>query len=328
MSLIVVGVDGGGSRTRAVVADEGGTELGRATGPGCAVRPGEAAASARVIVAAVREALVAAGLEDVVPQALCVGVAGVGREVERERLHGVLTESQVAEDVLVRPDAIVALDDAFGDGAGVLLIAGTGSVAYARGPTGTVARCGGWGPVIGDEGSGAWIGRRALSIVAAASDGREPETALVGAILTATELQGTGELIPWAASASPAELASLAPAVAQAADAGDLRANALLAMAVEELMLHVRTLGRQLFVDERAHIPVALSGGLLHRGSPLRRRLEHRIRTAVPGAAVRAEPVVPERGAIRNALRLLGLEMGAEVVPAPDREAPAPQHTP
>jgi glucosamine kinase len=103
--------------------------------------------------------------------------------------------------------------------------------------------------------------------------------------------------------------------VLQTAEAGDLRANALLSIAVEELVLHVRTLGRQLFVDERALIPVALAGGLLTRGSPLRRRLEHRIKTAVPGAHVRAEPVVPVRGAVRGALRFLGL--------APEPEIPA-----
>lgn len=310
-TVVVVGVDGGGSSTRAVVTDERGEELGGATGPGCAVRPGEAAASAGVIAAVVRDALAAAALDDVMPRALCAGVAGTGREAEREGLREALSGLQVADEVLVQPDAVVALDDAFGDGSGVLLVAGTGSVAFARGPAGTVARCGGWGPVIGDEGSGAWIGRRALSIVAAASDGREPATALVGAILTAAEVASVEELIPWAAAATPASLASLAPVVVGVAEAGDLRANALLGIAVEELMLHVRTLGRQLFVDERAHIPVALAGGLLTRGSPLRRRLEHRIRTAIPGAQLRAEPVVPERGAVRSALRMLGLEMAA-----------------
>ena len=93
----------------------------------------------------------------------------------------------------------------------------------------------------------------------------------------------------------------------QTADAGDLRANAVLSLAVEELVLHVRALARELFVDERAAIPVAFAGGLLERRSPLRRRLEHRLRTAVPGAQLRAEPVVPVRGAVRGALRMLGL---------------------
>jgi len=307
MTFIVVGVDGGGSRTRARVADEGGAEIVTVEGPASAVRPGGAEHSADVIVGVVRDALAAAAMEHVTPKVLCVGVAGVGREAERDALWQALSSRDVAEDVVVHADAMVALDDAFGDGAGILLIAGTGSVAFGRGPSGAFARCGGWGPTFGDEGGGAWIGRRALSVVAASSDGREPATALTGAVLTAAEVSSVDALVAWAAEASPARLAALAPAVLQTAEAGDLRANAVLSLAVEELVLHVRALARQLFADERAAIPVAVAGGLLERGSALRRRLDHRLRTAVPGAQLRVEPVVPVRGAVRGALRLVGL---------------------
>lgn len=312
MTMIVIGVDGGGSRTRALVADEGGAGIVSVEGPASAVRPGTAEHSADVIAALVRDALAAAGMEHVVPKVLCVGVAGVGRQAEHDALWQALSGRELAEDVVVHADATVALDDAFGDGSGILLVAGTGSVAFGRGPAGAFARCGGWGPVIGDEGSGAWIGRRALSVVAASTDGREPATALTGAVLTAAEVGSVDDLIAWAAAATPAQLAALAPAVAQTAEAGDLRANAILSLAVEELVLHVRALARQLFTDERASIPVALAGGLLDRGSPLRRRLEHRLRTAVPGATVRVEPVVPVRGAVRGALRFLGLDPDGE----------------
>ncbi|MGZ8492968.1 MAG: N-acetylglucosamine kinase, partial [Gemmatirosa sp.] len=189
-------------------------------------------------------------------------------------------------------------------------IAGTGSIAFGRGPDGTFQRCGGWGPNLGDEGSGAWIGRRALNIATASSDGREPETALTDALLTAIEADDPTALIPWAAQATPGQLAQLAPVVFRVASGGDLRANTLLSLAVEELVLHVRTLARRLFVDERAAIPVALAGGLLARGGPLRKRVEHRLKTAVPGTQLRYEDVDPARGAVRGALRLLGVEMG------------------
>ena len=211
---------------------------------------------------------------------------------------------------MVHADATVALDDAFGDGPGVLLIAGTGSVAFGRSPDGTFARCGGWGPIVGDEGSGAWIGRRAINVVVASSDGREPETALTNALLTAAEIDDVREFIPWAAQATPAKFATLAPSVLSVAAAGDLRANAVVSIAVEELVVHVRTLARRLFVDERAATPVALTGGLLTRGKPLRKRLEQRLRSAVPGAQVRAEDVEPARGAVRGALRFLGADIG------------------
>jgi glucosamine kinase len=242
----------------------------------------------------------------VVPKVLCVGVAGVGREPERQALWQALASRELAEDVVIHTDISIALDDAFGEGPGVLLVSGTGSIAYGRGPSGQVARCGGWGPVCGDEGSGQWIGRRALSVVTAAADGREPETALIGAVLTAAQVNEPQELIAWAAQASPAQLASLAPVVSSVADAGDLRANAILSLAVEELVLHVRTLARELFGDERAATPVAFTGGMLTKGSTLRKRLEHRLKSAVPGAQLRVGEVNPARGAVRSALRYVG----------------------
>lgn len=307
MSAIVVGVDGGGTRTRVQVADDQGREIVLVEGAGSAVRPGEAERSAEVIAALVRDALAASDMVHVTPKVVCVGVAGVGRDIERQALWQALASRDIAEEIVVHADATVALDDAFGEGAGVLLVAGTGSVAFGRGPTGAFARCGGWGPVFGDEGSGAWIGRRALSVVTAAADGREPETALTGAILTAAELNDVSELVGWAAAASASDLAALAPVVMSVADSGDLRANALVTLAVEELMLHIRTLARTLFADERASVPVALAGGLMARGTLLRKRLGHRLKTGVPGAQVRAEEVVPVRGAVRGALRFLGV---------------------
>lgn len=307
MSAIVIGVDGGGSKTRIWVADERGHQLGSADGPGSAVRPGEVDRSADVIVATTRDALASCEMTHVTPKVLCVGVAGVGREPERQALWQALVSRDVADEVVVHADAAIALDDAFGDGAGILLIAGTGSVAFGRGPTGATSRCGGWGPVCGDEGSGAWIGRRALSIVTASSDEREPPTALVGAVLTAAQVDDVTGLVAWGGRATPADLAALAPIVATVADAGDLRANALLSIASEELVLHVRTLARRLFGDERASVPVAFAGGLLAAGAPLRKRVEHRMRSAVPGGQLRSEEVVPVRGAVRGALRYLGV---------------------
>lgn len=305
MTAVVIGVDAGGTHTRVMVADESGASLATAEGVAGAVRPGHAEASADVIAETVRSALALLSESSPEPKLLCVGAAGVGRDDERAALWQALSAREIADDVLVHTDAMIALDDAFGEGPGILVMAGTGSIAYGRGPTGAFARCGGWGPVCGDEGSGAWLGRRALSVVTAAHDGREPETALTPAILDALELSDVGELIPWAASASPATLATLAPVVLAAAQHGDLRANSLVTMAAEELVLHARTLARQLFVDERAAAALALGGGLLGKQSVLRKRFLGRLKTAVPGAVVREDDVVPVRGAVRAALRFL-----------------------
>lgn len=308
MTEILIGVDGGGSKTRVLIGDEAGNELARAEGGRSAVRPGRAEESAKVIAEVVREALSQAALPGVIqPKVLYCGVAGVGREVEKRSLQTALESEELAESVIVESDGTIALFDAFSDGPGILLVAGTGSAAYGRGPNGTTLRCGGWGPHIGDEGSGAWIGKRALGIVAAATDGREGETALVGAILTATQTSEAVDLIPWAASADVRAISQLAPVVLATAGAGDPRANSLVTLAAEELVTHVRSLAAQLFGDERASIPVAVSGGLMRKGSLLRKRVEQRLRSAVPGARLRREEVVPERGALRAASQRIHL---------------------
>ncbi len=281
---------------------EGRKELATLTGGPSAIRPGEALHSAEVIGALVRDALAVAE-RDVKPRTLVVGVAGAGREKERRTLLRALEGEQLADEVVVVTDGEIALADAFGDGPGILLVSGTGSVAYGRGPTGTLLRAGGWGPHCGDEGSGAWIGRRALSVVTASHDGREPETRLIGAILTALELEEVDDLIGWASAATPKDLAALAMPVLTLASERDLRANSICTIAAEELVLHVRTLARQLFVDERAAVPVALAGGMLQRGSFLRRLVEHRLKTAVPGSHLHGDEVVPARGAVKLAKR-------------------------
>ena len=308
MSDIVIGVDGGGSKTRVMVGTAEGEVLVTLDGPKSAVTPGQAAHSADVIGDLVTRALAEIAQPGaILPKVLYCGVAGAGRDEERKALHAALDAKELAEEVVIDSDGLIAMYDALEDRAGILLVVGTGSIAYGRSPAGEVVRCGGWGPVFGDEGSGGWIGRRALGIVAASSDGREPPTALLFPILAATQCEDVQDLIPWAAAANARDFASLVPVVFSTAGAGDPRANALLTLAAEELVLHVRALSRQLFTDERAAVTVAFSGGLMERGSPLRKRLEQRLKSAVPGAQVRAEEVLPVRGALRAAARRIHL---------------------
>ena len=305
MNGLFVGVDGGGTHTRVLIVDEQGNEVATAEGPGSAIRPGEASRSAGIIREAVQRAW--SGLTDRPIRSLCIGVAGAGRDEERDTLQAAIETDRLASHVVVLTDAEIAIEDAFGAGPGILLTAGTGSIAYGKGPTGVMARCGGWGPIIGDEGGGSWIGRRALGIAAASVDGREPESSLADAIGASLGLDSTDKLIPWAASATPADLGKLAPVVLEVAATGDLRANSLVTLAVEELALHVRTLARKLFSDERAAFRLALHGGLLAPKSLLRRRLEQRLRSIAPGATVLTERVVPERGAAKFAMRESGV---------------------
>ncbi len=305
MANIVIGVDGGASKTRVIVADQKGIELASVLGEASAVKPGHAKVSAETVAKLVKDALAACDMSDELPSALCIGIAGVGRDAEYSAFEDALSKKNLADELVVLPDAVIALNDAFGEDAGVVLIAGTGSMAYGRGPSQKMARCGGWGPICGDEGSGAWIGRRALSVITASADGREPETGLLNAILSHLELTEADELIPWASNATSKDFAQLAHPVMTVAATGDLRANSLLTLATEELIVHVRTLARQLFTDERAAVPVALAGGMMGHGSWLRKLVEMRLKSAIPGMLLHAQDVIPARGAVRTALGLL-----------------------
>lgn len=298
MTEIVVGVDGGGTKTRIIVGSTEGEILAELTGDGSALTTHELEDAAGTIAALVRQGAEAVGETAYKPKAVVAGVSGAGRPATQRALLAALEDLEIAEEVMVVGDGEVAMYDAFAEGPGILLISGTGSIAHGRGPSGQTARCGGWGPFVGDEGSGRWIGRRALEIVAAAADGREPPTDLSGAILTAAQLNDPSELIQWSIAATGRDLAALAPVVLSTAANGDLRANALVGLAVEELVLHVRTLAVKLFGDERAHVPVAVAGGLMLKGSLLRKRLEGRLKSAVPGASVKAGDIVPARGAM------------------------------
>jgi glucosamine kinase len=298
---IVIGVDGGGTKTRLVVADAAGGVLTSVSGGASSITRDDVESSADTIAALAAEGMTAAGLADETASVLCAGVAGAGRETGRKALLRALRSREVADEVIVTTDAEVALADAFGDGPGVLLVAGTGSIAYGRGPTGAEERCGGWGERLGDEGGAVWLARRALSAATASADGREPPTELLGAIMTAAQCDEPSDLIDWAAGASPSDMGALAPVVIRAAENGDQRANTLVAIAAEELVLHIRTLARGLFGDERAAVPTAFTGGLLVRGSLMRKLVEHRLRTAVPGTSVHADEIDAARGAVRLA---------------------------
>src|SRR6202041_813172 len=156
--------------------------------------------------------------------AVCLGAAGAARPEIAAKLQNILarTDPQFTAQIEVVGDA------AFGEGPGVIAIAGTGSIVYGRDSSGNTARAGGWGFAISDDGSGHWIGRRAISALLRARDeGRE--TALTALILEAWKLESIDALVQPANAAPPPEFPRLFPIVVRAASEGDSIARALLA---------------------------------------------------------------------------------------------------
>jgi glucosamine kinase len=283
MSRFFIGVDGGATRTRAVVLDEGGRELARAEGR-------------QVSAEAARQA----GLE-LPAEGLFAGLTGAGRDDARSAVEQEILRRGAARKVRVGTDFITAFHDAFGEGAGILLIAGTGSSSMGRGEDGRETRVGGWGHHLGDEGSGYALGAAALRIAAWQADGRALVTGLSAAVLAHLGLERVVDLIPWAAAAAKKDVAALAPAVGAAAEAGDPAAQQIVAQAVRDLEAHAVAL-REKLEPWRNAPRVAYTGGLLHRGRPLRAPLTAALETR--GFAVLDVEPDPAMGAAKLALSL------------------------
>ncbi|CAN5817883.1 hypothetical protein BH23GEM11_BH23GEM11_20110 [soil metagenome] len=306
---VVVGVDGGGTGSRAVVLSAEGQELGREVGSAAIVIPGSETASMEAIRDLVRRVLRAAGVPEGTPAgALVAGLAGVGREADRLRMETMLATSmaslRLARSVLVRNDAEVALHDAFGTGPGILLVGGTGSIALARLPSGRSLRTGGWGALAGDEGSGWSLGLGAARAVLRALDGRGPATTLTDEVARAFGTREPAELVDRLRTAAKGQVAALAPHVEAAARAGDAVAEALADQAAASLADHVAPLVRawhaELGGESLSPLEVALLGGLVARGGPLRSRILPRLEAM--GAVPTPECPDPARGAARLAL--------------------------
>jgi len=232
-----------------------------------------------------------------------VGAAGAGRAPEREELRKLLRSENLATTVVVVTDIEIALAAAFDEGPGIVVSAGTGSVAVGRDRSGEQHRIGGYGWQMGDEGSGYAIGRAALGAVSRAVDGRSPRTALSDRVLSASRCENFDALVRWAAGASPAEVAALAPHVLDVAAHGDPLAQGIADYAARELTQLAICLLPML--EDGPPVGVAITGGLLSTDGALRRSVLARLREE-PGLTPIEMPVDAVAGAIRLAARAAG----------------------
>ena len=298
----VAGVDGGGTRTRVLLLARDGATAARAEGPAALVRPDRPAAAARVVADTVRRAAEAAGAA--LPlRALWAGLAGAGRRPVRRALEAALRDERVARGVRVGTDVEAAFHDAFGGGPGIVVVAGTGSVVLGAAEDGRRLQVGGWGGVMGDEGSGYHIGVSALRAIAAATDRRAPPTALTAAVLDLLGLDRPRQLSAWAESATKADIAALAPLAIHTARSGDAAAQTIVRRALDALGDQLSAAIRELLPSASGDPPtVALAGGLISPDGPLRADAERLVASAAGHLLSRA--VTPERGAARLALTL------------------------
>ena len=274
---LVVGVDGGGTRTRAVVLN-GERILGEgAAGPSNPLRVG-VATGATAIREAVDKACNAALIhrDDLV--AAGVGLAGIRRKDVRARMHDVLVQTLGIKNIELVSDGDIALYGATDGRPGIVVISGTGSIAVGMNRQGKRAYAGGWGPVAGDEGSGSWIARRALQAVARATDERGPKTSLTKAACEFFQVATPDDLATaiYAPTITNDRIAGFSKLVIQAARDGDEVAGEILKDAGNELGKAAVTVIHKLKM-EHERFQVAFIGGVFAAGELVTQALREQI---------------------------------------------------
>jgi glucosamine kinase len=296
---IFLGIDGGGTKTSCMIGDET-SVLGSGAAAGSnVVRLGEAKAREALSVA-IGQACIAANIKPTQIERTCVGLAGAAR-LEVSNLVRHLLGELVSGEIEVVGDMVIALQAAFGDGSGVMVIAGTGSMAYGRNASGTTLRAGGWGFSVFDEGSGHWIGRSAIAAIMRDYDETGEENSVLMHSVKKSWGITTREQLVLAANASPSpDFAGLLPAVLSAADSGDARAQSILTQAGTELARLAKIVIRRLF-SEADKVPVAMTGGVFSNCAPVRQVFYNGLHSEFPNCSVNPDVIEPVRGALELA---------------------------
>jgi N-acetylglucosamine kinase-like BadF-type ATPase len=294
--LAVVGIDAGGTKTVGLLADDQGRIVAQARAGG-ATLPVHGEAQVEAVLRALLADLGQIGSV----RALCAGLAGVDRH--EDIVREIFARIGYTGRLRVVNDALIALVAGSSSRLGIAVLSGTGSIAYGVDPSGHAARAGGFGSLLGDEGSGYWLGNHALRAVVRAADGRGPTTALTAAIFEALAVSSVEELIPlvYEQHLPRSVIASLAGRVERARAAGDAVAADLLGRAAQELVVAAQAVARKLRFD-KPH-PVVLAGGVFHACPSLARMVTDRL--GLPLARPATLDREPAHGAVALALDLL-----------------------
>jgi N-acetylglucosamine kinase-like BadF-type ATPase len=298
MSLFLA-IDAGGTKTRCLLADES-QVLGRATtGSVKLMRVGEAEASARLQAMLTEVSLEAGvGLSEV--SQTCIGIAGITIDAVREWAEREIRKS-VGGNLLLAGDEEIALDGAFRGGPGILIIAGTGSNVLGRAADGAMYQAGGWGPAIGDEGSGFWIGQEALRAGFWAKD-RGVATNLLTEIGDFWGAKSLGEIVEMANARPGPDFPALAPVVVRCAEAGDELAAAVLERAGAELAEQVALVALKMQESgSQPRIEAAYTGSVLEHISQVRSAMIKALDTSSPTVKVVQGAVDSLEGALWRA---------------------------
>ena len=293
-----LGIDGGGTKTRCMVGDEK-SQLGAGSSSSSKVqRVGEACAR-DALASAVHEACVQAGISPQQIARTCAGITGSARPEIAGMMRDLMT-SIVGGEIEIVGDVEIAFEDAFGGGPGVVVIAGTGSIAYGRNSKGETARAGGWGYAVSDEGSGHWIGIEAVREALRVHDLGQ-HSGLLDDFMAAIGALDFDDFIVRLNGSPAVDFASLFPIVLAASDNGDAMATEILTRAGRELVEMAEIVIERLFGEQA--ISVATHGGVLASSTIVREHFAQDLKSLYPRAGLLDREIDPARGALERARR-------------------------
>jgi glucosamine kinase len=297
----VLGIDGGGTNTRAAIVVDGKIVGHGQSGSIKRLRVGAEVAEANLRTV-LKEAFAQSGVKDI--DAACCGVASASMPGIREWITAVFDDFGIALSEVVG-DHIIALDAAFQGGPGILQIAGTGSNCIGRAPNGTFETAGGWSSRLGDEGSGYWIGVNSIRGALHALDREEP-CGIIPAVMKIWGTKDMDEFINLGDGTPPPDFAALAPAINELAEAGDAVAVDTLQQAATDLVEFVLLVRSKLRRKHgiREEIPVAWTGSVIAKMDLVREQFFAGLHEAAPGMPAGTEEVVALKGAIWRAERM------------------------
>jgi len=301
----LIGIDGGGTKTDCAIADLSGKIIRQSAGKPSNFLVIGVKEAVENLFALIEENLFALEGDFSNVKQIVIGVAGAGREEDAMILEKGFKDFADQEGihfkgVKVLSDAHIALEGAFPNSAGCILIAGTGSILFGKDESGNIHRVGGFGRLIGDEGSGYSIGRKALNAVSKATDGRGEET-LISELLDAKMNSEASKNIINKVYKEKLDVASIAKIVIEAAEEGDPIAEDILDEEADELVLHIRSLTNKIQTDK---LSVAFSGSLIDNKNYYSDLLKRKIKSTLPNVKVIQPAFPPLSGAILFAKRL------------------------
>lgn len=307
----VIGIDGGGTKTAAQLSDLRGKVVAESQAGPSNFQVIGVDAAATTIVELIVSCCSKAQCEPSQVAAICVGLTGAGRPGDQRRMAEGVRRSAVARRIVfgnlfVESDARIALEGAFKGSAGIILISGTGSIAFGKDRNGNVHRVGGWGRILGDEGSGYTIGRHGLNAVTKHLDGRGGKTLLTDLVAQRLGLS-TQEQIVAAVYGENFDVASVAPLVIEAATSRDLICERILNKATFELAEHVRALTLKIEAASGGHarqkIPLSFIGSVLSGENVLTKIATHKITYSLPQISIVKPQAQPVYGAVLLAIQ-------------------------